>query len=758
MKMKILILIIFLIPFCSLASKTGTVKISVKEYQDKVYAAWLGQCIGNFVGLPHENQHIENPGSDAFPLGYTGSINRMKEVNGAFSDDDTDVEYMYLMAMEKYGTEPTYGQITESWLDHIKSRVWLANRAALAAMRFGYTPPVTGMKEYNPHWFQIDPQLVNEIWGITAPGMVQYASQKSDWFARITDDSWGIEPTIHYGAMFSAAFFESDIHKLIDIGTSALPKGSRFAQTVEDMKALYAKYPNDWKQARKEMANKYYYNEPVDTRTIWNANLNGASGILALLYGNGDFEKTLYYACLNGFDADNQAATMSGLIAVINGTKVLPEKYLYPFPELNWKEPFNDLYKNVSRDNMPDASIKDMARRTVQQAEKIILANGGQKVTENGEEYYIINTNAVYKAPLELPNGRLPIITKGKEVDFTFPVSGNKESCKWSIASGKMPEGLTFSNGKLSGTPQKTGVYSIQLKVEQEKATAKRTYNLIVRGENYAESAKSILSNVTTTSASTRDSMWLSISPSMFAKDIHILNDGIINGEGSVFYSINHSFKPKTDYYGYEWEEKKLIGLIGFHTGSMEEFGGWFRTLSVEYQDENLNWKQVEGLKLIPALVNKDNTDIKPDFVEYLLAFNPVTTKAIRIIGNAGGGDHWFSKNKTPYFTSITELSVYEPLPELTSSSFSYFNSTKDSELKIYPNPGTGGMVYIQKEGISRNSMLNIFDLVGNKVFSSNDPVNEAFMLSAIDLKLKGYYIARLTADKSIYTGKFFVE
>ena len=665
MKVRLLVLSIILLPFYGMTVSPGTYKIAVKEYQDKVYAAWLGQCIGNFVGLPHENQHIQDAGSDSFPLGYTGSISRMKEVNGAFSDDDTDIEYMYLLAMEKYGTEPSYSQITESWLNHITNRVWLANRAALTAMRFGYTPPVTGMKEYNPHWFQIDPQLVNEIWGITAPGMIQYASQKSAWFARITDDSWGIEPTIHYGAMFSSAFFESDIHKLIDIGTSALPTGSRFAQTVEDMKALYAKYPKDWKQARKEMADKYYYNEPIDTRTIWNANLNGACGILALLYGNGDFQKTLYYACLIGFDADNQAATMCGLIAVINGTKVLPHDYLYPFPELKWKEPFNNLYKNVSRENMPDASIKDLAQRTVLQAEKIILANGGQKITENGEEFYIINTNAVYNAPLELPNGRLPVIIKGKPIDFTFPVSGNKPICKWSILSGKLPDGLAFNNGKLSGIPKKPGIYTIRLKVEQEKEASERVFNLLVRGENYAESVKSILSNVTTTSASTRDSMWVSISPSMFAKDIQIINDGKINGQGSVFYSINHSFRQKNDYYGYEWNEKKLIGLIGFHSGSMEEFGGWFRTLNVEYQDNHLNWKLVEGLKLIPALVNGDNTELKPDFVEYLISFTPVSTKAIRIIGEAGGGEHWFSKGKTPYFTSITELSVHEPLPAI---------------------------------------------------------------------------------------------
>src|SRR5690606_39450231 len=118
----------------------------------------------------------------------------------AYSDDDTDVEYMYLLNMEKYGYEPTYEQMREAWMFHIRDRVWLANRASLGLMHFGYTPPFTGDKNINPHWFQIDPQLINEIWAYTAPGMIQYASRKSAWAGRITSDDWGIEPTIHYGA------------------------------------------------------------------------------------------------------------------------------------------------------------------------------------------------------------------------------------------------------------------------------------------------------------------------------------------------------------------------------------------------------------------------------------------------------------------------------------------------------------------------------------------------------------------------------
>jgi hypothetical protein len=240
--------LIFTFLFSGCGEKKKMVKISVEEYGDKVYGSWLAQMIGNIYGLPHENKHIDEPGPDTFPYGYGRNTERLKETNGAFSDDDTDIEYIYLLTMEKHGPEPTYAQMKEAWLHHIKRRVWLANRAALGLMHFGYSPPVTGLKDYNPHWFQIDPQLVNEIWAVISPGMIKYAAQKSAWAARVTNDSWGIEPTIHYGAMYAAAFFESDVNKLIDIGTAALPTGSRFAETVEDMKTLYKKYPDDWRK------------------------------------------------------------------------------------------------------------------------------------------------------------------------------------------------------------------------------------------------------------------------------------------------------------------------------------------------------------------------------------------------------------------------------------------------------------------------------------------------------------------------------
>ncbi|MBA7662744.1 hypothetical protein ES703_70775 [subsurface metagenome] len=653
---------VILLVFITSCAQSKELKISVEEYQDKVYASWLAQCIGNIYGLPHENKYIDEPGPETFPYGYSEDDERLKEANGAFSDDDTDIEYMYLLSMEKYGSEPTYEQLANSWKYHVRDRVWLANRAALGAMHYGFTPPVTGMKDYNPHWFQIDPQLVNEVWAVTAPGMVDYAAAKSGWAARITDDDWGIEPTIHYGAMYSAAFFESDIHKLIDIGTAALPEGSRFAQTVEEMKALYKKYPNDWKQARKEMAEKYYHNEPIDTKTIWNANLNGACGILALLYGEGDFQKTLDLSCAIGFDADNQAATMSGLLGVVHGTKGLPKNLLFPFPDLNWKEPFNDLYKNITRHDMPDASLKDMAARMVKQGEKIILMKEGRKVTENGKDFYIINPDAQFSAPLEFPGAPMPIIEVGKKVNYNFLVSSSNQTLKWRVLKGKFPKGIRFENGKITGVATIPGIYRVKLQIQQGDKKSSREFKLVVRAQNLAPTATKVLANVKDTDTKTRDAMWLTVSRSLYSDRLDdIIRDGKVTGDGSTFYSINDSPKPKKDYYGYEWTQPQTVGLLGVHTGSMEENGGWFTSLNVQYRNNNGTWVSVEGLVISPSLVKGDKPHNKPHFVEYLLVFKPVRTTAIRIIGDAGGSKHWYSK--PAYFTSISELSAHGPLP-----------------------------------------------------------------------------------------------
>ena len=103
--MKKRLIFLFASALLCLVSCTGTSKnekaISFEELRSKIAGAWLGQMVGNIYGLEYENKFVEQPGEG--PFVWNKAMRKMTAVDGAFSDDDTDVEYMYLLMMEKYG-------------------------------------------------------------------------------------------------------------------------------------------------------------------------------------------------------------------------------------------------------------------------------------------------------------------------------------------------------------------------------------------------------------------------------------------------------------------------------------------------------------------------------------------------------------------------------------------------------------------------------------------------------------------------------
>jgi hypothetical protein len=373
-------------------------EISEEELHDKLMAFWLGQLVGNYLGLPFENRYVDEPVPILVDRIYTHKddstllINRndwrgyvpifMDACWGAFADDDTDIEFVTLHAVEKYGLGLTYPEITGMWKKHINRKIWVANRSARDLMDKGFVAPETGRKENNKNWFQIDAQLVNEIWSAFYPGMTQKAAERALWGAKITNDDWGTHPTIAYGVMISAAFFENDTEKLVQMAIDAIPEEGPFAEGMRDVVNWHKKH-NDWRITRKKIHEKYYryetdsYKAPVSVVSSLN---NGLAGIMAILYGEGDFMKTVGIATSAGYDCDNQAATLGGLMGVMNGTRSIPDRLTkqISFYE-DWDEPFNNVYINFTRDDLPVATpITEIVDRIANISKMAILENGGR--------------------------------------------------------------------------------------------------------------------------------------------------------------------------------------------------------------------------------------------------------------------------------------------------------------------------------------------------------------------------------------------
>jgi ADP-ribosylglycohydrolase len=388
-------------------------KISQDELRDKISGYWIGQCVGNYMGFPFENTYIEEPVPVLVDRYYQADddsslvINRndmrghtllaAEWLEGAFSDDDTDIEFVTLHAVEKYGLDITYPEITDMWKLHINRKIWCANRTARDLMSKGMIAPETGGKTNNENWYQIDPQLVNEIWSMFYPGMIHKSAERAEWGARITNDDWGTHPTIAYAVMYSAAVFEKDVNKLVDMALSHIPANSPFNEGMKDV-IEWHKQNADWRITRKLIYDKYYqykngtYEAPVSNASSLS---NGLFGIMAILYGEGDFVKTAGIAVSAGNDCDNQAATCAGLIGVIKGGSAIPTRLTLGLSvKPLWETPFNDTYINYTRDDLPVfTKISDIVNRILIIAEEAIIANGGQKLTEDNKIYYLIRAD-----------------------------------------------------------------------------------------------------------------------------------------------------------------------------------------------------------------------------------------------------------------------------------------------------------------------------------------------------------------------------
>ena len=161
------------------------------------------------------------------------------------------------MLLKNIGLDINYSEITGMWKKHINRKIWCANRTARDLMSEGLIAPATGSKTNNENWYQIDPQLVNEIWSMFYPGMIRKSAEMAEWGARITNDDWGTHPTIAYGVMYSAAVFEKDVNKLVDLSLKYIPGTSPFYKGTKDVIAWHEQN-DDWRKTRKLIIKNIY--------------------------------------------------------------------------------------------------------------------------------------------------------------------------------------------------------------------------------------------------------------------------------------------------------------------------------------------------------------------------------------------------------------------------------------------------------------------------------------------------------------------
>jgi ADP-ribosylglycohydrolase len=201
--------------------------------------------------------------------------------------------------------------------------VYTAERQAYANLVRGLEPPLTA-KYWNPFREWIGAQIRADIFGYLTPGNPELAASLAYRDAALSHTKNGIYGEMFIAAAISAALVSDDIHKVIMAGLSQIPKRSRLNKMVKEVME-WSKGAKNWLEVWEKV--EEYYGKYHWVHTLPNL----AYVIIALLFGEKDFKKTVSIAVMCGKDTDCNGATAGSIIGALIGKRGVPEEMYYPF-------------------------------------------------------------------------------------------------------------------------------------------------------------------------------------------------------------------------------------------------------------------------------------------------------------------------------------------------------------------------------------------------------------------------------------------
>jgi hypothetical protein len=309
--------------------------ISRKQLRDKIAGGWAGQMIGVSFGAPTEFRSLGRIIDGPLPK-WTPD-----RVSNALNQDDLYVDMTFALGLDEMGISATTAELAKAFRDS-KYRLWHANMAARRNLRRGVPPELAGSPRYNAHANDIDFQIESDFIGMMAPGMPRAAAELANRVGRIMNHGDGIAGGIFVSCMYATAFFEFDPRRIVQAGLACLPSQGGYAARIRDVLTWARQYPNDWRRTWKLITTKWDKHDscPAGALAPFNidASLNGAFIALGLLYGGGDFGKTIEISTRAGQDSDCNPSSAAGILGVVLGYKQIPDEWKSGIPAIANKE------------------------------------------------------------------------------------------------------------------------------------------------------------------------------------------------------------------------------------------------------------------------------------------------------------------------------------------------------------------------------------------------------------------------------------
>lgn len=319
------------------------------DLKDHIRGAWYGRIIGCLLGKPVEGIRTNEllpllKESGNYPMyRYILSTDVTEEqknnfrfhlagrcfadtVDAAPVDDDTNYTVLYQMVIDKYGRDFTPYDVSRMWIaKQGKNAYCTAERVAYVNFVNGYLPPDSAVYK-NPYREWVGAQIRGDYFGYINPGDPAAAADMAWRDASVSHIKNGIYGELFASCAIACAAVTDDIDEILLGGLSHIPTTSRLYAAVMAVidkfhqgvpaEELFADLHTRWDE----------HNVHDWCHTISNAEIVAA----CLLYGKGDYGKSICMAVEQGFDTDCNGATIGSILGMRGGMKAIDACWLEP--------------------------------------------------------------------------------------------------------------------------------------------------------------------------------------------------------------------------------------------------------------------------------------------------------------------------------------------------------------------------------------------------------------------------------------------
>lgn len=317
--------------------------------REKLAGAWYGRIAGCLLGKPIEGIYRSElqwmlKKSGNFPMKrYILSTDITDEVvehcryplrggcypdviKNAPADDDTNYTVLYQRLIGRYGRDFTPFDVAAYWQSiQPKTAYCTAERVAFCNFIRGYQPPASAVYK-NPFREWIGAQIRGDYFGYLNPCDPRTAAEMAWRDASISHVKNGIYGEMYIAAMLAVAAGCADIRTIVEGGLSFVPCGSRLYKAIRALldgfdrgvseEAFFADFHTRWQDT-----DPHHW-----CHTVSNAEIVTA----ALLYGGGDYSRSVGMAVEQGFDTDCNGATVGSILGMRGGIGSIGEEWTAP--------------------------------------------------------------------------------------------------------------------------------------------------------------------------------------------------------------------------------------------------------------------------------------------------------------------------------------------------------------------------------------------------------------------------------------------